>query len=548
MHTRRHFLRFALGGTGVLLLAACSAPAPSAPPAATAAAPATTQAQAPTQAAPAQTPAAAAAGTTFRFAWTADPDSLEPAAINSLPPWQVIMNMVEPLVFLQPDGSLGPGLAERWDVSPDGTSYTFTLRKGVKFHDGADLDAQAVKLALDRVLNPNMKAPFRAGFDQSTVESVTAVDAGTVRIQLHEVFGPFLYTITSVVTGIVSPNHARSFPDSYNEQPVGTGPYKFKDRRKGESISMDRFDGYWGKKPAFAAQQIRIVPDAATRESLLLSNQVDAIAVPPISDLPALQRNNAVKVLVENTNRCLFINLDQTVPGTPLTDKRLRQALNYAVDKDGIVNSVLFGSAATLDAPMASSVFGYSKTGPYPYDPAKAKQLLQEAGNPSLNLRFGFPTGRYSGDAQAAQAIAGNLRDVGISTDLSTADWPAYLASINLKEGEGKFHMHMWGWSPSYPDAYQTMLMFTNTQWPPKGLAMDHYSNPEVESLLDKAVKTANQDERKGLYQQAQQIVWDDAPTIFLWVQKFPAAHSAKVSNVRVLPTEVIETAWAQPA
>jgi peptide/nickel transport system substrate-binding protein len=558
MTGRREFLRTALGASAVVLLSACTSAPPSAPAQPTsvppASKPATTPAGAapsggqPTQAVPAQQAGAVPATSTFRIAYTADPDSLEPAAINSIPPWQVVGYMVEPLIFLQLDGSIGPGLAERWEQSPDGKTFTFTLRKGVKFHDGADVDAQAVKLSLDRILNPNMKAPFRAGFDQTTVDSVSAVDPGTVRIQLKNTFGPFLYTMTSPVTGIVSPNHARNFAESYNEEPVGTGPYKFKERRKGESITFDRFDGYWGQKPAFASQQFRIAPDAATRESLLLANQVDAIVVPPLSDIPALQRNNNVKVLIENVNRCLFINMDQTVPGTPLTDRRIRQALNYAVDKESIIKSILFGTGVVADAPMAPTVFGYAKTGPYPYDPNRAKQLLQEAGQPNLSLKLAHPTGRYPGDVPASQAIAGNLRDVGVETEISTSDWPSYLATVNVPEGKGTAHLHMWGWSPSYPDAYQTMLMFTRTQWPPNGLGMNHYTHPRVEELLDQAAREINQDKRKELYAEAQKIVWDEAAAIFLWVQRWPVVHSSKVKNVHVVPTEVIDTVYAEPA
>ena len=164
------------------------------------------------------------------------------------------------------------------------------------------------------------------------------------------------------------------------------------------------------------------MPEVATRESLLLANQVEMILQPPLSDLPALQTNANLKVLLTPTARSTFVAMDLTLPGgTPLAIKKVRQALNYAVDRDGIIRNVLFGAATPLDAPMASTLVGYSRVGGYSYDPNRARQLLLEGGTPHLSLRFTHPTGRSMQEAMAtqlAQALAGNLRDVGVDTDL----------------------------------------------------------------------------------------------------------------------------------
>ncbi|MBA2449913.1 MAG: ABC transporter substrate-binding protein, partial [Chloroflexi bacterium] len=498
---------------------------------------------------PAQQPAAAPAGAAFRAAIGVDPDTLEPAGQTTTTVQNIVDYVTEPLVLLQPDGKLAPGLAEKWEPSADGKTYTFTLRKGVKFHDDSDLDAETVKLSLERILNPQMKVAVRDPFTRDRVEAVTAVDPGTVRIQLKDPFGPFLSKMAGTEMSIVSKATSQKFPDSYNEEPVGTGPYRLKERRKGESVSLERNEAYWGQKPYYGSVVFRIVPEAATRESLLLANQVDMIILPPISDIPALQRNNNVKVLLAESNRTIFLAMDQTLPGgTPLADKRVRQALNYAVDKEGIIKSVLFGAATAMDAPMSPSLFGHAKQTPYAYDPNKAKQLLQEAGQPSLSLKFIHPTGRYVQDAQGAQAIAGNLRDVGVTTELATSDWPTYLASINVPEDKGTAHLHLLGWAPGFLDAFQQMVVFTKTSWPPKGLATAHWTHPRVEELLDQAAKDPSQDKRKELYAEAQMIVWDEAPWIFLWVQNFPIVHSAKVKNISSVPVEKFYAVYAEPA
>jgi ABC-type transport system substrate-binding protein len=219
-------------------------------------------------------------------------------------------------------------------------------------------------------------------------------------------------------------------------------------------------DKYWGKKPTYDTVVFRSVPEAATRESLLLAGQVDLIVLPPIADVPALQKNPAVKVLLAQSDRTIFISFNTSKP--LLNDVRIRQALNYAVDKKAIIQNVLFGAADAIDAPMASSLFGYCKAGSYEYNPAKAKQLLTEAGvKPGTKIPFHHPTGRYVQDKEAAQAVAGYLREVGIEPELQTMDWPSYIAIINAGPAEKTVHhLAYLGWAPAFLDAAQQVLQY----------------------------------------------------------------------------------------
>ncbi len=498
------------------------------------------------------TVASAAASPTFRVAVDVDPDSLDPAGQTTTTVANVVDYMVETLVTLQPDGSLGPGLAEKWEQSVDGRVYTFTLRAGVRFHDGADFNAEAARLSLERVLSPRLNVPLRAPLDGGIVESIQALDATHLEIRLGAPFGPLAAKLASTEMGIVSPNHARGFPDSYNDEPVGTGPYRFRERHKGESVTLDRFDGYRGKRPYYDVVQFRIVPEAATRESLLLADQVEMIIQPPVADLPALQRTNTVKVVLGSSSRTVFVAMDLTYPGgTPLAIKKVRQALNYAVDKDAIVKNVLAGAAAPMDSPMPPSLFGYSRVGPYQHDENRARQLLLEAGTPSLLLRVALATGRSVQDtqmAQVAQAIAGNLRDVNVLTELVAFDWASYLAAVNVPEDRGSAHMHLFTWQPTVLDGYQQMMLFSKSQWPPRGLATSHYTNPNVEDLLSRALQAPDQQTRRDLYARAEKIVWDDAPWIFLWVPSYPLVHSARVKGIGSLPVEKFAAVYAEPA
>jgi peptide/nickel transport system substrate-binding protein len=487
----------------------------------------------------------------LRLAIDLDPDTLDPAGQTNPTISSIVDHLAETLVRLQPDGTVGPGLARKFAQSADGKSFTFELRPDVEFHDGTLLNAEAVKLSLQRFLNPQLRVPLRAPFDPNLVESITPVDPLTLRIALRDTSRLFLQKLAATELAIVSPTHARTFPDTFNDEPVGTGPYRFKERRKGESVVLERFDRYWGKPPHYPLIQFRIVPEMATRESLLLANQVELILQPPLSDLPALQKNANVKVLLTPTARSTFVAMDLTLPGgTPLAIKKVRQALNYAIDRDGIIRNVLFGAATPLEAPMASTLVGFARMGGYSYDPNRARQLLLEGGTPHLALRFTHPTGRAMQDpmaTQVAQALAGNLHDVGVETDLVGSDWPSFLASISVPEDKGTAHMHLFNWAPALLDASQQMTQFVRSQWPPQGLATSHYWNPRVELLVSQAARERDDQRRLDQYAEAQRIVWDDAPWIFLWVPSFVIVHSARLTGITTLPSEKFSAAYAEP-
>jgi peptide/nickel transport system substrate-binding protein len=500
---------------------------------------------------PTVAPTEVAALSGIRLAIDQDPDTLDPAGQTNPSSSSIVEHLAETLVTLKADGSIAAGLARKFTQSSDGKTYTFELRPDVEFHDGSLLDAEAVAMSLRRFLDPRLRVSMRAPFDTRLVDTISPVDPHTLRISLKDRSRLFLQKLAATELAIVSPAHARAFPDSFNEEPVGTGPYRFKERRKGESVVLERFDRYWGQRATFPAIQFRIVPEVATRESLLLANQVELIIEPPLSDLPALQKNAALKVVQTATARSTFIAMDLTLPGgTPLAIKKVRQALNYGVDRDGIIRNVLFGAATPLDAPMAPSLVGYSRVGGYSFDPNRARQLLLEGGTPQLQLRCMHPTGRSLQEnlaAQVAQAVAGSLQGVGVDVELIGSDWASFLAAVSVPEDKGTAHMHLFNWAPALLDASQQMTQFVRGQWPPAGLATSHYWNPKVELLVSEAAREADDQRRQDEYAEAQRIVWDDAPWVFLWSPSFVMVHTARVRGVTALPTEKFSVAYAEP-
>ena len=485
------------------------------------------------------------ADSSFSIAIGIDPDTFDPAGQTTTTVQNIVDYMVEPLVKVE-DGQIVGVLAETVETSPDGLTIDLTLRQGVTFHDGTPFNADAVVFNLQRITDPALTVPLGAPFE--TMQSVTATGEHSVQIVLSRPTPIFLNALSITTAGMISPAsvQAEGNTNENYQHPVGTGPYTFAGYTAGQSVRVTKFPGYRGEQPHYEAVEFRVVPEAATRESLLLAGQVDMIILPPVSDIQALQNNPDVNVILGESDRSIYIAIDNNDP--LLSDPQVRQALNHAVDKQAIVDSVLFGAARVMDAPMSSALFGYCRTGSYDYDPERARQLLAEAGAQGAALELLTPSGRYVQDQQASEAIAGYLREVGLNVNVSTSDWGAYLGRVNAAPSENTVDMHMLGWAPGILDADQQMQMFRSATHPPAGLGTAFYTNPRVEELLAQADTEINQDVREQLYCDASTVIWEEAPWIFLWTQSFPVVHSTDVTGIATTPTEKFDALYARPA
>ncbi|MEN3047531.1 MAG: ABC transporter substrate-binding protein [Candidatus Caldarchaeales archaeon] len=483
----------------------------------------------------------------FRMAVSVDIDTFDPASQTTTTVANMLDHVVETLFRINEKGELLPNLATEYRYEEEGKVVIIKLRSGVKFHDGSPLTAQAVKFSLERVLDPKVRVPIRAPY--TPIERVEVVDDLTVRLVLKYPFAPLIHALTWTTSAIISPKTVETPGNNYTliTRPIGTGPYVISEYVRGDRLVLTRAQEYWGKRPYYDQIVFKIVPDAATRLSLILAGEVDMIMLPPVAEIERLKANPNVKVLLAPSDRLIFISINNRVE--PFNDKRVRQALNYAVDKESIIKNVMFGIVDPVDAPMHKSLFGYCPVGQYPYDPAKARELLRQAGvRPGTKVLFLYPTGRYINDAVAAQAVAGYLREVGFDVEMRTMDWPTYVATINRPPDQVSHHLHLLGWAPAYLDAYQMFLVYWSGYWPPAGLATSYYKNPRVDELFDQQLRITDPNERAKVLCEIARIVWDDAPFIFLWTQNFPLVYSAKIKGVSYLPNEKFVIVTAEPA
>lgn len=437
-----------------------------------------------------------------------DPSTLDPHMHAENFTFAVVHNVFDHLVrrFVK-DGQLAhePGLATSWTaVSP--TTWEFKLRRGVKFHNGEDFDAEAVKFSIERVLNPEQKARWRWAF--ADIERVEVVDPLTVRIVTKVPF-PTLITNLAFCMPIVPPKYVREKGDSHvATNPVGTGPFKFVRWRKDDALVLEANEGYWRGAPRIKTLVFRPIPDESTRVAALSAGEVDIARGVPPSLVKQIADNPRTRIARVPSALNIHVILDTLKEG-PLRDRRVRQAINYGVDKEGIIKSILEGNGGAVGGPLTPVMFGFAPdVKPYPYDPERAKRLLAEAGfAQGISLTFNSPNGRYLKDKEVNEAIAGQLAKIGVRTQLAVHEWGTYVS----KWPDGLVPMYMIGWAGTW-DADGIMFPLLRT-----GQRFSRWSHPDFDALIDKARRTLDQGERAKLYRQATQLAHDEAPWLFLF-------------------------------
>jgi peptide/nickel transport system substrate-binding protein len=490
--------------------------------------------------------AAPARGGTLIVGSGTDATTLDGHLYTDSPTATIMEHMTETLYELSPEGRVQPRLALSHTVSPDGRTWTFRLRPNVRFHDGTAFDAAAAKFNLDRVLNPATRAPWRFLIDRVT--EVTAVDSTTLRLVTNAPFAPLLAHLTHSGLAMQSPTAIQRLGADYARQPVGTGPFRFREWVRGDRVVVVRFDDYWGEKALLDEVQFRVIPDDGARLAALEAGSIHvAVRVPP-REIERLRAGRDPIVRIDTSLRTIFVAFNVTRP--PFSDRRLRQALNYAVNKRAIVQSALAGTARVSDAPIAPNVQGYSPVPVYDWDTDRAAALLREAGysrERPLRAVFHHPTGRYIRDAEIAASIQGLARRVGIELELRTLEFGAYIALTARPREQNDIQMYMLGWGTVTGDAdYGLYALFHSSQWPPVGFNRGFYKNDRVDQLLDRARVTVDQAQRNQMYAEAMRLISEDAAWLFLHSESQVTGLRAAVQGLIVHPGERVmaHQAW----
>ncbi|MHB8156253.1 MAG: ABC transporter substrate-binding protein [Desulfocucumaceae bacterium] len=487
---------------------------------------------------------AAEKGKTFVFAQGSDPRGLDPAFVDDGESANPICNIYDTLVRYKAGSTeIEPSLATEWTSSPDGKVWTFKLRQNVKFHDGTPFNADAVVYSVSRQLPPKRTddMPY-ASFTFGPVEKVEKVDDATVKFVLSEPYAPFLANLAmSLAAPIVSPAGVEKYGKDFIDHPVGTGPFKFVEWKKGQQIELEANKEYWGGAPKFDKLVYKFVKENSVRASELRTGSIQAMNGVDPNDVKMLE-GAGVKVIKNpgmNINYLAFFSNKK-----PFNNPKLREAVSHAINRQNLVEFLYQGMAELPNGVLPNFMPGYDKTlTPYAYDPEKAKQLLKEAGYASglkvtlLTYSTVRPYNPVGGDKLAA-AIQADLRKVGIEAEIKTYPWKEYKEIYTpdiVKEGD----MMLYGWigDNGDPDNFLSLL---ETKEIKSSLNAGKYSNAKVDALLVKGRTAKTTEERNAAYSELQKIVQADAPWVFLSHSKDMAAVGTNVTGFDLHPTGVI--------
>ena len=428
-------------------------------------------------------------------------------------------------------GEIVPGLAESWDVT-DGNTVVLHLRDGVKFHDGTTMEAEDVVASLEFARNPDAKSPMAWMLDP--IESLEALDAKTVQIKTGAVID-VLNALATPVAGVSSREAIAKYGIGLGENPIGAGPFKLERWDRGSQVVLTRFDDYWEEgKPYLDKVVFKIILEEFTRLSSLRIGDLDMVYNLSFANVQQVEGQEGFNTNIFGTYIVYYLALN--MKKEPFSDVRVRQALNYAIDRNAITKAVTRGYAApaiTDIAPeMAGSLAGVRQ--PYAYDPDKARDLLEQAGYPN-GFSMKLLVGSNSPDAETGVVLQEYYKKIGVTVELiseeSSTLWN-HLQAGNYEDAAMSF------WYPDFPDAAGTLVPFCySTNTPPDGCCnFSYYANPEVDKLLDQAAAETDLERRAELFQEVNKIVYDDAPRVWIYHIKEAMPSAVKVRGLNPGP------------
>ncbi|QDI77775.1 MULTISPECIES: ABC transporter substrate-binding protein [Leisingera] len=454
-----------------------------------------------------------------------DPTSAAAQAIDSV----VYTNIFEGLTRFMGDGSVVPGLAESWEISEDGTVYTFKLRQGVTFHDGSAMDAEDVKFSLDRARAEDSTNAQKALFDG--IASVEAVDPQTVRITLEAPNGSLLFNLAWGDAVIVAPESI----EGIKTNPVGTGAYTFQEWVQGDRITLARNPDYWGDQPALASATFKFISDPTAAFAAMMAEDIDAFDnFPAPENLPQFEADPRFQVLVGSTEGETILSINNKQP--PFDDIRVRQAVAHAIDRQAIIDGAMFGYGTPIGTHFAPHHPAYKDlTGKSAHDPEQAKALLAEAGFPEgFETTLHLPPPSYA--RRGGEIIAAQLAAVGIKAEIINVEWAQWLESV--------FNGKSFGLTIVSHTEPMDIGIYARPEY------YFQYDSKALQELMNRLTATTGPDSRTALLQDAQEMIAADYVNGYLFqLAKLGVAKAGLQGLWENAPTAAIDltaVSWAE--
>src|SRR5438132_3954486 len=436
--------------------------------------------------------------------WT--PENLDPTMNLSSIRATVGVSIFDSLVGRDADQRIVPQLAESWKLLDDNT-WQLRLRRGVVFHDGEPFNAEAVRFTVQRVLDPEQKSPNRATISEIT--RVDVVDDLTVNLVTKPSYAPLLNRLIDFP--ILPPKYtAEKGNAAFARRPVGTGPFRFVALVKDEHLTVEAFDKHWRGAPRIQRIVFKPIPEPFTRGAALRNGEVDGVT--PVRPSLARELESVRGVRVQRVPSTWQIYLGLNALKKPLSDVRVRQALNYATDVDSVVRNVLDGNGRRLEGPYTPNVFGYdASVKGYRPDPARARRLLAEAGYPDgVDILLESPAGRYQGDKEVAEALGGQWQKAGFRPKVQVAEWGVYFKRYLGRQFQDAYLLGPGGPMQDSDELYNLVSS--------KGRGL-YYKNEKADQPFDLGRSTLDPAARKKIYADLARALVEDTTWVFLLQQ-----------------------------
>lgn len=468
-------------------------------------------------------------GGILRYGLSSEPPNFDPHVSTGTAAQTVKNQIYNGLVRYWKGFEIVPDLAESWDISADGTTYTFRLHQGVRFHDGSPFSAEDAAFSFARILDPKTGATLRKELEL-LIDKVIVVDPHTIRLQLKQPSPSLLPLLASPLVKMVS----KSFVEkggNLNKTLMGTGPFKFAEWQPTVSLKVVRNPDYFKKGlPYLDGITFIFYPDETARVTALRTGAVDLIDYVPWKQQAAVERNPNLKL--HSDKEMLFMWLTFRTDKPPFDNPKVRQAIAWAVDRQAIVRAVFFGRGEIMTGgvtPKSFPTYASELEGTYGYDPEKAKQLLKEAGYPNGFKTRILSTFQYDMHERTGEIVQALLKEIGIEAELDLVDWPTDVKRFNA----GEFEILVMGSAPSFRDGdFLTSYFHTGSAWSNR----NRFSDAQIDALLDKARVTMDEKERKALYKEVEKRVLELSPAVFLCRREQAEATQKYVEGYTHIP------------
>ncbi len=474
-----------------------------------------------------------AAGKDIIYGSESTAKSLDPHDTSDTYSGAIERTMLQGLMGFDSDLKIIPVLAESYTFNDEATEFSFNLRKGIKFHDGTPFNAEAVRANIERM----MTGKYKRSSLMKPVKELQVIDDYTVKFILKEPFGAFINAVAHPGALIVSPKAIEQYGDDINKHPVGTGQFKFVEWVSGNHVKVERNPDYWGEKAKVDTITFRPIPEGGARLAMLRAGQAHYIYPMP----PSLKKLAEVDKKIDLIERSSIIvrYLIMNTQYKPLSDVRVRQAINYALDVDSIIKIAWGGAGEASDSILPPNLQHYSKQTVWPYDLEKAKALMKEAGYEN-GFKVVFMTPNASIRLRATEMIKQQLEKIGITGDLVSMDVASFynkLESNRADDNPPVPFLAFGGWSASTGDAdWGTRPLISTDGFPPHMSNFGFFSDPEVDKQIKAGLSSADPKVRADAYAKLQDYVWEQCPWGYLWVDVLTAAKSSKLTGIVPMP------------